>query len=83
MVKILLKCPACKSYYIDTTRLHVEENDESANKFESKFKNTCPTCEIGLKTPHPPKFSMENKYLKYIRELKVQQEEKKLNTSTE
>lgn len=81
MVKILLKCPECKSYFIDVTRLNVEQHNEQKNLARSK--NTCPTCNIGLKTPHPPKFSMENKYLKYIRELKVQHQNKELNASTE
>lgn len=30
----------------------------------------CESCHSKLVTPHPPRFSMDNKYLHYIREMK-------------
>jgi len=33
-------------------------------------KNTCPHCSGNLRTPHPPKFSPDDKYLKYRMALK-------------
>ena len=60
MVKLLLKCTNCKAY---TFKLGTEEGEFEENK-------TCPHCQGTLKTPHPPKFSMENKYSKYVRALK-------------
>ncbi|HJX23517.1 MAG TPA: nucleolar RNA-binding Nop10p family protein [Candidatus Bathyarchaeia archaeon] len=36
----------------------------------------CPSCEGTLRIPHPPKFSPEDKYEKYRRELKRMSEKK-------
>ena len=57
MVKLLLKCENCFSYTfsIDPT-------------VESDL--ICKHCEGKLKTPHPPKFSLDNKYGKYLRKMK-------------
>ena len=65
MVKLLLRCPECHKYFIDKEHL---ETPNSSN--QRLAKNICQSCNTVLRTPHPPKFSMENKYLKYIRELK-------------
>jgi len=35
------------------------------------LKETCPSCKEKTATPHPPKFSPEDKYGKYRRQLKA------------
>ena len=57
MTKILLKCENCKLY---TFSLDIENSGPGK----------CPQCGGQLKTPHPAKFSMDNKYNKYLREIK-------------
>ena len=64
MVKLLLKCIDCKTY----TFRSISEEDSIIER------RTCPNCQGTLKTPHPPKFSMENKYSHYIRTLKKELE---------
>jgi H/ACA ribonucleoprotein complex subunit 3 len=42
-------------------------------------KNTCPKCGGGVELPHPPKFSMDDKYRKYkilMRRLAEKEKEK-------
>lgn len=59
MGKLLLKCVECNSYTFKTINEDLEE-----------VVKICPVCQGQLKTPHPPKFSMDNKYSKYLRLLK-------------
>ena len=59
MGKLLLKCEKCHNYTFQLT-----------NENESESRTTCLKCNGKLKTPHPPKFSMDNKYAKYIRAMK-------------
>lgn len=59
MGKLLLKCSNCKSYTFKTIN---EDSNETVK--------LCPQCKGDLKTPHPPKFSMDNKYVAYLRKLK-------------
>jgi rRNA maturation protein Nop10 len=59
LVKLLLKCISCNNYTFN-----------SINSDESENKKVCPICNGILKTPHPAKFSMDNKYNRYLRELK-------------
>lgn len=61
MVKLLLKCVECNTYSFNSIESDSEE------------KKTCAICNGALKTPHPPKFSMDNKYNKYLRALKKEQ----------
>jgi H/ACA ribonucleoprotein complex subunit 3 len=35
-------------------------------------RTVCPYCSGGLKVPHPPKFSPDDKYLKYRMALKME-----------
>ena len=63
MVKLLLKCSECNSYTF---------NDLPS---ESGDKKICPFCQGSLATPHPPKYSMDNKYKKYVRALKKEIEQ--------
>ncbi len=62
MVKLLLKCSKCNSYTFNTLPSDLES--------ESEDKKICPICQGTLVTPHPPKYSMDNKYRKYVRALK-------------
>ena len=63
MGKLLLKCEKCHTY-----TFHLPYDNESESRM------VCPLCNGDLKTPHPPKFSMDNKYTKYIRALKRENE---------
>ena len=59
MGKLLLKCVKCQNYTFKTINEDLEDT-----------KKMCPICGEPLKTPHPPKFSMDNKYRSYLRLLK-------------
>lgn len=65
MVKLLLKCTACNSYTFNPL----------PTESESEEKKVCSYCQGPLVTPHPPKYSMDNKYRKYIRNLKKELEQ--------
>lgn len=64
MVKLLLFCPTCKRYLIDRSIIGIKED------LKSEFSLFCKICNSRLKTPHPPKFSLDNRYHNYIRQMK-------------
>lgn len=45
---------------------------DKCNEFALKMTDdsTCPKCKGPLRIPHPPRFSPDNRYQKYLREMK-------------
>ena len=64
MAKILLKCVNCQNYTINKNELDSRINQDEKNLVK------CEKCSNQLKTPHPPRFSVNGKYNKYLRLMK-------------
>jgi len=75
MPKLLLRCEKC--YHYSMRRL--EKRTISSNNTENKIiedntsKNimVCPNCNGNFKTPHPARFSIDNRWLGYLRRMKA------------
>lgn len=68
MVKLLLRCENCLHYSMKTPP-GSEPNQEEENP-DLLFR-TCEHCGGQMRTPHPPRFSIENRYEGYLRRMKA------------
>ena len=75
MPKLLLRCEKCYQYSMRQLKIRNQSSNNTENKIiEDTTSNNivlCPNCNGAFKTPHPARFSIDNRWLGYLRRMKA------------